>query len=557
MVYLPPRPKVLLPESFRALNKDLNQALKSHLQEADFDFQIVKEIDLSREVGPLAIFLSETEKEIIPEEVQRDKLFVIFEQENLELNLFANEVHYDREDVLTLAANVSIDQLGPFLKGFFGGHEASLEQSIYKSCEKNLKQVLKLLKKHDKEKWPASKMKIFYSPLDDLKEACQSVESRKDFSLLIEEFNKAHRFFEKIEYQPSDAVKHIDENSFPIEEDKGRFGILNLLVRSDYHEVKAYLITTLVRLFADFEKRNSYLNALVESTRLWRTIFSSIPFPMGLFSLSGELIHHNPSLTNLNMTGEELLQLENQSTINVEDLSYKLYKKTIVVEEEKYQFLILLEGIQNLSSLDTGQLGIITSSVAHELNNPLAGILAALALLELEDELGEEEKTSLKEMKASTTRCKYLVETFLGFSRANVNRAQGSLKECLEQSLNLLRYRMAENNIKISLNFESSHEGPTVNPSIVTMVFYLLFGDLLTAYSHFMLLTFSAAGGSKNIQINCQTAKNLIELNIDPHFEFAENLKKSKLLNYLIQLENFKMTMQENKILLTRQKDAH
>ena len=66
-----------------------------------------------------------------------------------------------------------------------------------------------------------------------------------------------------------------------------------------------------------------------------------------------------------------------------------------------------------IKSVSSEELGIISSSIAHELNNPLGGILAGLSVLLLED-LEMENRLSLEEMKRGTERCRQLINIFLG-----------------------------------------------------------------------------------------------------------------------------------------------
>lgn len=63
------------------------------------------------------------------------------------------------------------------------------------------------------------------------------------------------------------------------------------------------------------------------------------------------------------------------------------------------------------------ELGTIGSSIAHELNNPLAGMLSYLQLLLMDVEKDSEFYEDLKEMESATLRCKDIVQNLLGFSR--------------------------------------------------------------------------------------------------------------------------------------------
>lgn len=67
-------------------------------------------------------------------------------------------------------------------------------------------------------------------------------------------------------------------------------------------------------------------------------------------------------------------------------------------------------------------IGQLAGGVAHELNNPLGGILASAQILQREAEAaggaGEEQREFLREIEAAARRCKGIVESLLRFSRA-------------------------------------------------------------------------------------------------------------------------------------------
>lgn len=66
--------------------------------------------------------------------------------------------------------------------------------------------------------------------------------------------------------------------------------------------------------------------------------------------------------------------------------------------------------------------GRLAGGVAHEINNPLAGILAFTQIL-LGQEVGTEERTDfLREIERSALRCKAIVESLLRFARQSARR---------------------------------------------------------------------------------------------------------------------------------------
>ncbi len=62
-------------------------------------------------------------------------------------------------------------------------------------------------------------------------------------------------------------------------------------------------------------------------------------------------------------------------------------------------------------------IGRLAGGVAHEINNPLGGILAFAQILQREDVTAEERRDYLGEIERSALRCKAIVESLLRFSR--------------------------------------------------------------------------------------------------------------------------------------------
>jgi signal transduction histidine kinase len=62
-------------------------------------------------------------------------------------------------------------------------------------------------------------------------------------------------------------------------------------------------------------------------------------------------------------------------------------------------------------------IGRLAGGVAHEINNPLGGILAFSQILQRDDVTPDERKDYIKEIERSALRCKAIVEALLRFSR--------------------------------------------------------------------------------------------------------------------------------------------
>lgn len=98
-------------------------------------------------------------------------------------------------------------------------------------------------------------------------------------------------------------------------------------------------------------------------------------------------------------------------------------------------------------------LGILVSGVAHEINNPLTGVIAYTELLMMKTEEGPL-KNELKKILQSAERCKRIVENLLTFSRQKEPmRSLESINSIIERAIDLRGYWLKSSNIEIIKDF--------------------------------------------------------------------------------------------------------
>ncbi len=306
---------------------------------------------------------------------------------------------------------------------------------------------------------------------------------------------------------------------------------------------KMFFFQTLVSFFLSRHETNDPF----ADEKLWDGVLDGIPFPVGLLSAKGEIHQHNTLFAKLNYPPADCLNLKARQKIVIGDIPYNIFRKDIFhLDEKKVLFVFFTESffLKGEGSLTpSGQeLGIISSSIAHELNNPIAGIQAALSLIMLDSELDEEARQTLKEMQSGATRCKQLIETFLGFSRATPREqglvdVQSPVFISYQQAQNLLRFRTVESGIRFSLEYNRHADfRQKVNLSLMTMTFYLIMGELMTLYSHQMLV---ANKNQIEKVIKGEIVESSQEIQIQLHELNISNLTLSKLIQNLLTIENF------------------
>ncbi|MBX2987682.1 MAG: histidine kinase [Bdellovibrionaceae bacterium] len=106
-----------------------------------------------------------------------------------------------------------------------------------------------------------------------------------------------------------------------------------------------------------------------------------------------------------------------------------------------------------LESAKMAEIGTIGSSIAHELNNPLGGVLNFAQLLRMDLAPDHPFQEDLKAIEAGAQRCKEIVENLLGFTR--VPRAdeirEVDLREVARRSMKIVELRSKSLGIEIRL----------------------------------------------------------------------------------------------------------
>lgn len=295
----------------------------------------------------------------------------------------------------------------------------------------------------------------------------------------------------------------------------------------------------------------------------WKKIFSKIPYPMAVISSLGDLLIYNESFAKIGILPKECLRFKDQESLEIFQNFYKVRRIEFPINLMNISYFVFYssEGRQNkdenkkqtnADSLKGGvdELGIISSSIAHELNNPLAGILAALSLLSLEDDWSADELNDLDDMKNGAKRCKELVEIFLGFSKFSPARALvPSIKDSVDQAINLLRFRMIESNLRLEIKYTPTLEifSHQINSSIMSMIFYLILNELMTAFAHERLITQTHITAMSGEVLEFS---NQIVMKLDYDFEYEEKIAQSKLIQHLLLFEKLEINFLKKEIRL-------
>ncbi len=225
--------------------------------------------------------------------------------------------------------------------------------------------------------------------------------------------------------------------------------------------------------------------------RQWEAAFNAISSPICLTNSNFQIIRTNKGFIEKKQTPLEEVSghdcfdiffqdpkaLENQTPVEgkyffqknqtflteEQSITYEVsVQKVPYIEHEHDLWMVHFRDIsediklerQILELSKMAELGTISSSIAHELNNPLGGMISFLQLIKMDLTEGHKNYSDIEAMYTSALRCKGIIENLLGFAR----RSQGemdqkiNLREIMQQSINIFELQTRSTNINIEMH---------------------------------------------------------------------------------------------------------
>jgi two-component system NtrC family sensor kinase len=151
----------------------------------------------------------------------------------------------------------------------------------------------------------------------------------------------------------------------------------------------------------------------------------------------------------------------NTATIELQNWSYQLEHKVRKKSEELLEAQNELIHIERIASL-----GKLSSSVAHEINNPLSGVLTytklvhkQLSKLEFDPLKKESMLQNLKVIESETKRCGDIVKGLLDFSKKDQQNFENSaLNKILKDTYDLMSHKMKMANVSFLTDFSARND---------------------------------------------------------------------------------------------------
>ncbi|MBI5642060.1 MAG: response regulator [Deltaproteobacteria bacterium] len=122
-------------------------------------------------------------------------------------------------------------------------------------------------------------------------------------------------------------------------------------------------------------------------------------------------------------------------------------------------------------------LGELVSGVAHELNNPLTGIMCFSELL-LDDKFPDDVKSKLKKINDASHRCKKIIDNLLTFARwKRPERKYEDINKVIKESIDLRGYQLKVDNIDLEVDLDESIPPTMLDDDQIHQVFLNLINN--------------------------------------------------------------------------------
>lgn len=170
-------------------------------------------------------------------------------------------------------------------------------------------------------------------------------------------------------------------------------------------------------------------------------------------------------------------------------------------------------------------IGMLAGGVAHEINNPLGGILAFTQLIQRELPKDNPTQSDLAEIEGAAKRCKKIVQDLLSFSRPTQegDKTLTNLNDLFEKILTLSRLDIRNANIDLNLELEPSLPYVWGDPTRLQQVFLNLLTNAIFATPKGGSITIRTSQGEQGVTMEfsdtgCGIKKEHLHHIFDPFF---------------------------------------
>jgi two-component system NtrC family sensor kinase len=127
---------------------------------------------------------------------------------------------------------------------------------------------------------------------------------------------------------------------------------------------------------------------------------------------------------------------------------------------------------QLIQSEKLASLGEIVAGIAHELNNPLTGVIVYSSLMEKDEKLSATHREDVASIIHESQRCARIVKGLLKFSRvASPQKLMASVNSVMDNTLSLIGTQSIFHNVNIRKRYDADMRETLIDPNQIEQVF--------------------------------------------------------------------------------------
>ena len=174
-----------------------------------------------------------------------------------------------------------------------------------------------------------------------------------------------------------------------------------------------------------------------------------------------------PEFAHLAGAFNNMTQSLKKARDELEDWGRNLESKVEERTRELQQMQAQLVRSEKLASL-----GELVAGIAHELNNPLTGVLVFSSLIAKDPKLDPELRSDIDVIVRETQRCAVIVKGLLDFSRESIpKKERSSINAIMERTLSLIGNQSFFHDIEIQKHYDPDVPSVLVDPNQIEQVF--------------------------------------------------------------------------------------
>ncbi len=232
-----------------------------------------------------------------------------------------------------------------------------------------------------------------------------------------------------------------------------------------------------------------------------------------------DLLMHARKVSNMELDSH----LQMKSNDEIGELSEAFNDMTVRLKETRDEYRELTETLeakvlerteeiaqvsdQLVRSEKLASLGQLVAGIAHEINNPLTGILMFANMFAKDQRLDDSQREDALTIVHETNRCADIVKRLLDFSRTSIpDKRLRSLSKIMESTLAMVTHHAAVNDVNIVRHYGAALPEIEVDPTQIEQVFI----NLLVNACHAMPL-----GGSLTVDMRADLRRDLLITSIE------------------------------------------